>query len=205
MKTRCKGISMYKSLFSRTLNSALFYSKIVFKYVIIIQTFFLLSSCGENETNVSKGNQSGTLYWGNGTEPQSLDPQIATGVPEHHVISTLMEGLVLNDRKTLQPRPGMAESWEISGDGRVYTFKIQNNAKWSNGDPLTAEDFVWSWWRALQPALGNLYAYMLFPIENAQNYYEGVVSDFSQVGAKALDDRTLEVTLNHQPPISCNY
>ena len=191
---------MYKSLFSRTLNSALFYSKIVFKYVIIIQTFFLLSSCGENETNVSKGNQSGTLYWGNGTEPQSLDPQIATGVPEHHVISTLMEGLVLKDRKTLQPRPGMAESWEISDDGRVYTFKIRNNAKWSNGDSLTAEDFVWSWWRALQPALGNLYAYMLFPIENAQNYYEGVVSDFSQVGAKALDDQTLEVTLNHPTP-----
>ena len=119
---------MYKSLFSRTLNSALFCSKMFFKYVIIIQTFFLLSSCGENETNVSKGNQSGTLYWGNGTEPQSLDPQIATGVPEHHVISTLMEGLVLKDRKTLQPRPGMAESWEISDDGRVYTFKIRNNA-----------------------------------------------------------------------------
>ena len=191
---------MYKSLFSRTLNSALFYSKIVFKYVIIIPTFFLLSSCGENETNVSKGNQSGTLYWGNGTEPQSLDPQIATGVPEHHVISTLMEGLVLKDRRTLQPRPGVAESWEISDDGRVYTFKIRNNAKWSNGDPLTAGDFVWSWWRALQPALGNLYAYMLFPIENAQNYYEGVVSDFSQVGAKALDDQTLEVTLNHPTP-----
>ena len=65
---------------------------------------------------------------------------------------------------------------------------------------MTANDFVWSWWRALQPALGNLYAYMLFPIENAQEYYEGALTDFSKVGAKALDENTLQVTLNHPTP-----
>ena len=90
----------------------------------------LSASCGDSQTNVEKGNINGTLYWGNGTEPQSLDPQIATGVPEHHVISALMEGLVLKDRKTLLPKPGVAESWNISDDGRVYTFKIRDNARW---------------------------------------------------------------------------
>jgi len=119
-----------------------------------------LSGCGTDETNVSKGNETGTLHWGNGTEPQSLDPHIATGVPEHHIISSIMEGLVTKDSTTLEPKPGVAESWEISEDGRVYTFHLRHDARWSNGDPHTAEDYVWSWWRALQPALGSLYAYM---------------------------------------------
>ena len=159
-----------------------------------------LTGCGGGESNVSAGNKTGTLYWGNGTEPQSLDPQIATGVPEHHIISAVMEGLVLKDRKTLEPRPGVAESWDISDDGRVYTFYLRDNARWSNGDSHTAHDYAWSWWRALQPALGNLYAYMLFPVENAQQYYEGDISDFNQVGVKALDDRTLQVTLKYPTP-----
>ena len=159
-----------------------------------------LTGCGGGESNVSAGNKTGTLYWGNGTEPQSLDPQIATGVPEHHIISAVMEGLVLKDRKTLEPRPGVAKSWDISDDGRVYTFYLRDNARWSNGDPHTAHDYAWSWWRALQPALGNLYAYMLFPIENAQKYYEGDISDFNQVGVKALNDRTLQVTLKYPTP-----
>ena len=159
-----------------------------------------LTGCGGGESNVSAGNKTGTLYWGNGTEPQSLDPQIATGVPEHHIISAVMEGLVLKDRKTLEPRPGVAKSWDISDDGRVYTFYLRDNASWSNGDPHTAHDYAWSWWRALQPALGNLYAYMLFPIENAQKYYESDISDFDQVGVKALNDRTLQVTLKYPTP-----
>jgi oligopeptide transport system substrate-binding protein len=168
----------------------------LFSIIILIG----LTGCGGGESNVSAGNKSGTLYWGNGTEPQSLDPQIATGVPEHHIISAVMEGLVLKDRKTLEPRPGVAKSWDISEDGRVYTFYLRDNARWSNGDPHTAHDYAWSWWRALQPALGNLYAYMLFPIENAQKYYEGDISDFNQVGVKALDDRTLQVTLKYPTP-----
>ena len=159
-----------------------------------------LTGCGGGESNVSAGNKTGTLYWGNGTEPQSLDPQIATGVPEHHIISAVMEGLVLKDRKTLEPRPGVAKSWDISENGRVYTFYLRDNARWSNGDSHTAHDYAWSWWRALQPALGNLYAYMLFPVENAQQYYEGDISDFNQVGVKALDDRTLQVTLKYPTP-----
>lgn len=159
-----------------------------------------LYGCGERPNNVTAGNFSGTLHWGNGTEPQSLDPHIATGVPEHHIISALMEGLVFKDKETLEPRPGVAESWDISEDGRVYTFYLRKNARWSNGDPHNAHDYVWSWWRALQPGLGNLYAYMYFPIENSKAYYDGEIDDFSQVGVKALDDFTLQVRLANPTP-----
>ena len=160
----------------------------------------VLIGCGSSESNVEAGNRTGTLHWGNGTEPQSLDPHIATGVPEHHIIVALMEGLVHKDSKTLGPTPGVAESWTVSDDGTVYTFKLRDNARWSNGDVHNAHDFVWSWWRALQPALGNLYAYMYFPIVNAREYYEGEVTDFELVGVKALDDLTLQVTLDNPTP-----
>ncbi|MDP4987352.1 MAG: peptide ABC transporter substrate-binding protein, partial [Porticoccaceae bacterium] len=112
----------------------------------------------------------------------------------------LMEGLVLKDSTTLAPIPGVAESWDVSDDGRVYTFHLRQNARWSNGDPHIAQDYVWSWWRALQPALGNLYAYMYYSINNAQEYYEGTITDFDQVGVKALDDYTLQVTLENPTP-----
>ena len=167
---------------------------------LVLLCVLVLTGCGSTENNVTQGNRTGTLHWGNGTEPQSLDPHIATGVPEHKIISALMEGLVLKDRETLEPKPGVAESWEISDDGLVYTFHLRNNARWSNGDPHNAHDYVWSWWRALQPALGNLYAYMYFPISNAKEYYEGEISDFEKVGVKALDDLTLQVTLKNPTP-----
>jgi oligopeptide transport system substrate-binding protein len=174
------------------------YSRVGYSLLTLI--LLLLVGCGTSENNVSNGNRDNILHWGNGTEPQSLDPQIATGVPEHHIITAVMEGLVLKDRKTLEPIPGIAEPWTISDDGTIYTFKLRKNAKWSNGDPHIAQDYVWSWWRAMQPALGNLYVYMLFPIKNAKKYYEGEIKDFSDVGVKALDNHTLEVTLTNATP-----
>jgi oligopeptide transport system substrate-binding protein len=167
---------------------------------LMLVLFISLTGCGSGESNISLGNRTGILYWGNGTEPASLDPHIATGVPEHHIMSSVMEGLVLKDRKSLEPRPGVAESWSISDDGRVYTFKLRDDARWSNGDPHIANDYVWSWWRALQPALGNQYAYMLFPIKNAKRYYDRETEDFGDVGVKALDQRTLQVTLTNPTP-----
>ena len=171
-----------------------------FHALCLAALLLVVSGCGGGESNVSLGNRTGTLHWGNGTEPQSLDPHIATGVPEHHIITSLMEGLVLKDSTTLAPIPGVAESWDVSDDGRVYTFHLRQNARWSNGDPHIAQDYVWSWWRALQPALGNLYAYMYYSINNAQEYYEGTITDFDQVGVKALDDYTLQVTLENPTP-----
>ena len=167
---------------------------------LMLMLFISLTGCGSGESNVSLGNKTGILHWGNGTEPASLDPHIATGVPEHHIMSSVMEGLVLKDRRSLEPRPGVAESWTISDDGRIYTFKLRDDARWSNGDPHIANDYVWSWWRALQPALGNQYAYMLFPIKNAKRYYDRETEDFGDVGVKALDQRTLQVTLTNPTP-----
>ena len=160
----------------------------------------MLSGCGGGENNVTAGNREGILHFGNGDEPQELDPHIVTGVPEHHILTALLEGLVLKDPATLEPIPGVAKSWQISDDGKLYTFHLRDNAKWSNGDQVTAEDFRWSWWRALQPALGNQYAYMFNPIKNADAYMRGEINDFSRVGVRVLDDLTLEVELENPTP-----
>lgn len=169
---------------------------------ILIWTFLLTSllSCGQSENNINSGNRLGILHWGNGTEPQELDPHIVTGVPEHNILSTLLEGLVRKNPANLEAVPGVAESWTISEGGTVYTFKLRDSARWSNGDPVTSEDFRWSYWRAMQPALGNRYAYMFYPIKNAEAYLKGDLKDFDEVGIKALDPLTLEITLANPTP-----
>lgn len=159
-----------------------------------------LTGCTGGETRVEEGNREGILHFGNGTEPQSIDPHCSSGVPESNIKSALFEGMVNLNPHTLEIEPGVAERWDISEDGRVYTFHLRENAKWSNGDPFTAEDFRWSWWRALQPELGNLYVYMLFPIKNAEAYTTGQLERFEDVGIKVIDDRTLEVTLTEPTP-----
>jgi oligopeptide transport system substrate-binding protein len=159
-----------------------------------------IAGCTKGQSNVEEGNIEGILHWGNGTDPQELDPHVVTGVPEHHILSALLEGLVAKDPKTLSPIPAVAEEWSISADKKTYIFKIRKSALWSNGDSLTAHDFVWSWWRALQPKLGNQYAYMLFPIENAESFARGKITDFSRVGVKALSADLLEVKLSNPTP-----
>ena len=86
-------------------------STLISAIALCLVSSLLLSGCGSSESNVEAGNRTGTLHWGNGTEPQSLDPHIATGVPEHHIIKALMEGLVHKDSESLGPTPGVAESW----------------------------------------------------------------------------------------------
>ncbi len=137
---------------------------------------------------------------GNGTEPEGLDPHIVTGVPEHHILLSLFEGLVRLDPEDLRPIPGVAETWEVSEDSLTYTFHLRPDAKWSNGAPLDAHDFAYAWRRILTPALASEYAYMLYPIRNAQAYNKGAIDDFSQVGARVIDDHTLEVTLEQPTP-----
>ncbi len=162
----------------------------------------LLSACGGDSSlsRVEQGTIDGVLHFGNGTEPQTIDPHIATGVPEHHVITALFEGLLTKNPYTLEPEPGVAESWDISDDGLTYTFYIRPDALWSNGDSVTAEDFRWSWERILTPALASEYSYMLYPVANAEDYNTGRISDFSQVGVKVIDPLTLEVQLRAPTP-----
>lgn len=161
----------------------------------------LISGCSKNElTNVEYGNQNQILFVANADEPQALDPHITTGEPDFHVISSLFEGLTRLNGETLAPEPATAASWVISDDKLTYTFTLRDNAAWSNGQPVTAEDFVWSWRRALTPALGNLYAYMMYYVKNAEAYNTGEITDFDLVGIHALDAKTLEVTLASPTP-----
>lgn len=160
----------------------------------------LLSACMGGESNVEKGNREGVLHYGNGSEPQGLDPHVVTGVPENNLIRALFEGLVVKNPWTLEPEPGVAKSWDVSEDGRQIVFHINPDARWSNGDLLTADDYVWSWMRALHPQMGNLYAYMLFPVKNAEAFFTGKIEDFSEVGVSAPDSHTLIVSLNEPTP-----
>lgn len=159
-----------------------------------------LGACSAGESNVAQGNRDGILHFGNGSEPQGLDPHVVTGVPESKLIDALFEGLTRKNPWTLEPEPGAAASWEFSEDRRVITFKMQPEGRWSNGEPVTAHDFVWSWRRALDPQMGNLYAYMLYPVVNAEAYATGKLDDPELLGVRALDDLTLEVTLNEPTP-----
>jgi len=106
----------------------------------------------------------------NGTEVSTLDPASVSGVPEGRVMYSLYEGLTTRHPRTAEPLPGMAESWEVSPDGLVYTFHLREGAKWSNGDPLTAQDFEWSWQRLLNPETASEYAYQLWYLVNAKAY-----------------------------------
>lgn len=137
---------------------------------------------------------------GNGGEPKDLDPHLVTGVPEHHILLNIFEGLVGKDPKTLAPLPGVAESWKISKDGKVYTFKLRKNAKWSNGEAITAQDFIYSWTRLLTPSIASEYNYQGFYIKGAKDFNTGKTKDASTLGLKALDANTLEVTLENPTP-----
>jgi oligopeptide transport system substrate-binding protein len=137
-----------------------------------------------------------TFRFNNGAEPETLDPAKMTGVPEHRLAMALFEGLVVYHPQTLDPQPGIAERWDVSSDGLVYTFHLRKSL-WSNGDPLTARDFAYSWRRALAPDTAAEYAYMLWPIRNARGFTEGTINDFAEVGVRVVDDHTLEVTLAH--------
>jgi len=141
-----------------------------------------------------------TLRVGNGGEPKSLDPQLVTGVIEERLLSSLFEGLVNVNLETMQPEPGVAESWDLSADGLLYTFHLRPDAKWSNGDPVTAEDFVYSWQRMLSPSLAAEYAYMLYVIAGAESFNTGSETDFGKVGVKAIEPLTLEVRLRAPTP-----
>jgi len=160
----------------------------------------VLTTCTGGENRVEEASRLGILLIGNGDEPQELDPHVVTGLPEHRILSTLLEGLAALDPETGAPIPAAAESWTISDDQTVYTFHIRQNACWSNGDPVTAQDFAFSWRRMLSPKLATEYAYMLWCIKNAQAFSEGKLTDFNEVGIRVVDDSTLEVTLEHPTP-----
>ncbi len=160
----------------------------------------LCVGCARRETPVEAGVRTQTLHLGNGAEPQSLDPHLATAYTDQNILLALFEGLCALDERTSLPVPAAAERWELSPDGLVYTFHLREGLKWSNGEPLTAADFVFAWHRALSPELASEYAYLLHPLKNAAGFNTGAITDPALIGAAALDAHTLRLTLEHPTP-----
>ncbi|WP_127754013.1 peptide ABC transporter substrate-binding protein [Devosia sp. 1566] len=140
-----------------------------------------------------------TLNMMNGSEPGSLDPHKASGDWENRIIGDYIEGLMAEDANA-DAIPGQAESYTVSEDGLVYTFKLRDGIQWSDGEPVTAEDFVFAFQRLFNPATASEYAYLQFPIKNGSELAEGALTDFNELGVKALDDKTVEITLEGPTP-----
>ncbi|WHX47680.1 peptide ABC transporter substrate-binding protein [Paenibacillus woosongensis] len=183
---------------------------------LVLALSTLLAACGSNDKGASDGGKNNTpaenassgeeklaadqtLRVNLSAEPPTFDPAQAQDSQANTVLKTMYEGLARMDEHG-QPVPAAAEKWDV--DGTKYTFHLRKDAKWSNGDPVTANDFVFAWERVLSPNTQPAapYAYQLYYLKNAQAYNEGKITDFSQVGVKATDDYTLEVELDAPTP-----
>lgn len=138
------------------------------------------------------------LHRGNGAEPDSLDPQLSEAVNASNIQRDLYESLV-GEAPDGRLIPGVATHWDISDDRLQYTFYLRKNAKWSNGDPVTAHDFVFSWRRLVDPATGSRYSMMLAPVTNAEAVISGELPP-TALAVAALDDHTFQVNLDAVTP-----
>jgi len=166
----------------------------------IISTLFLsasalvLASCGGGQPTDS---DAVVLHRGNSSEPLSLDPHKATGTWENNIIGDMFIGLFTEDVSGT-PVPGMAASWDVSEDGLTWTFTLRE-AVWSDGEPVTADDFVYAWRRIASPATGAQYVSLLYPIAGMEAATRGEL-DPQEIGVRAIDDRTLEISLVNPAP-----
>ncbi|MDQ0192592.1 peptide ABC transporter substrate-binding protein [Paenibacillus wynnii] len=185
---------------------------LIIALVLVIGT--VLAGCGNNTNSANNGNNGNTANTGNTAGDEKLaadqtlrlnmtadvptfDPGQAQDSQAHVALKLMYEGLVRVD-KDGKEAPGVAEKWEVSADGLVYTFHLRDS-QWSNGDPVTANDFVFAWKRVLDPATvpAPPYAQQLYYLKNAEQFNKGEIKDFSEVGVKAQDDHTLVVTLKN--------
>lgn len=163
------------------------------KKIFLILTLLVFAlSCGK------KSGSGSTFTLNIVTEPSSIDPQITTDIPGGTVDELILEGLLRKD-KTGKSVAGIAQKWEKSKDGLVWTFHLRDGVKWSNGDPVTAKDFKAGWIRGLNPDTAGSNASMLFVIKNGEKYNAKKVSE-NEVGIKVIDDKTLQVTLESPTP-----
>ncbi len=196
----------------------------ILKAALLATSGFLLASCGGEDQGAGPGQSNRPvpveevlidgrpdpavladeqfLVRGNGEEPQTLDPHLSEGVPAGHILRDLFEGLTTEapDGRIV---PGAASRWNISRDGLTYTFYLRRDGAWSNGDALTAEDFVYSLRRSADPETASNYGNMLYPIANAREVLAGELPT-SELGVASLDRFTLQITLNDPTPYFLN-
>jgi oligopeptide transport system substrate-binding protein len=163
------------------------------KLFVLLKTFFYVFFI--STTLYAATNTANTIKVAISSDPKSLDPNYSSGTWEHYLFVNIYEGLVHfnNEGKVI---PGMAESWTVSNGGKTYTFKIRENAKWSDGKPVVAEDFVVSFKRVLDPATGASYASSLHIIKGGDLYNSGKGKE-ADVKIRAINAKTLEIELNH--------
>ena len=150
---------------------------------------------------MERATREGILLLGNSGEPKSFDPQVVTGVLESNINRALFEGMIRFDPKVDLAAPGGA-AIELTHDGSatVWTVKLRPNLKWSDGHPLTAEDFAFSYERILTPELGAKYSEMLYFMKGAEAFNKGETTDFSDVGFELVDKETFKITLRGPTP-----
>ena len=167
---------------------------------LIIALVAFHQSRQHREQRVVAAGKNKILLMGNGTEIATLDPHQANGMPEHHVIAALLEGLVAPAMDNPDAdAPGAAASWDHK-DFTVWTFHLQPKGAWSDGTPVTAHDFVYAYQRILSPEMAADYGQMLYALVNAEAFNTGKLTDISQVGVKAINDLTLQLTLTGPAP-----
>jgi oligopeptide transport system substrate-binding protein len=187
-------------------------SSIALAALLVAVAALVAAGCGGGSSSSSSGGSSGggslaadqtiTIAWG--AEPPSLDPGLATDTTSSNVLLNIMDPLVKLDPKTLKPVPSLAQSWDVKGAN--VTFHLRHDGKWTNGDPVTAQDFVFSWLRTLSPELGADYAYQFYGIKGAQEYNgcDSKKDDCNALKAKvaisAPDKYTLKVQLTSPQP-----
>ncbi|MBZ9692155.1 peptide ABC transporter substrate-binding protein [Clostridium botulinum] len=152
--------------------------------------FSSLVGCGGGSSNDPNAQ---VITYNLNADPKTLDPALSEAVDSATIIVNAFEGLYKLDENN-KAIPGIAEKCDVSEDGTVYTFHIRDGVKWSNGEPVTANDFEYSWKRVLNPATASGYAFQMSYIKGADAYNQGKGS-VEDVGIKAIDDKTLEVTL----------
>ncbi len=160
----------------------------------------LLVGCTQGESNVASGNRDGIFHLVAGSEPESIDPQVLSNTSDGLIARSLYEGLVTLNPYTLAVEPGVARAWELSENHKALTFHLNPAARWSNGDPVTAGDFPYSFERALNPKMGFPFSQSLYPIQGAEAYNRGHTADPKTLGLRAIDDHTLEMTLENPTP-----
>jgi len=156
--------------------------------------------CGRHDVPAGARPSSQILRLSQRNEPADLDPAITSLPDEFGILRALLEGLLVPGPNGGEPQPGVAERFEVSADGLIYTFPLRRAAAWSNGDPVRAGDFVSAYRRLLTPATAAPKATAFYPVKNARGFATGTLRDFTAVGIRAADEHTLVVTLEQPTP-----